>query len=185
MQTQKRSWIYGGLAHPPGMVLARAAPRGRRLAPGATMLLTGDAHAWGLSPFLSHLCRDGEVTFIERAHRCTLEDWVDTAGLRQAVAEAKPTVVVISLGPTKPLCPASCAAIGEIAAAARHRGGTLVWLRPPQTGPLSRPFRLELSRAKVPSFHSEALRLPRGPDEKTPTARGYAGWAGALWRWIG
>ena len=33
-------------------------------------------------------------------------------------------------------------------------------------------------------FHSERLSLPRGPDGLHPTARGYAGWAGAVWHWL-
>lgn len=185
MQTQKRSWIYGGLAHPRGVVLARPVVRARRLAPGSRLLLGGDEHAWGLGPFLAGLCRDGEVTFRCRAHRCTLEDWADTEGLRKAVAELEPTVVVVSLGPTEPPSAATAATVGDVAAAARSCGGTLVWLRPPERNQLSRPFRQQLAQAKVPSFHSEALVLPCGPDERTPTARGYAGWAGALWRWIG
>ncbi len=33
-------------------------------------------------------------------------------------------------------------------------------------------------------FHSEKLEMPRGPDNLHPTARGYAGWAGAIWHWL-
>jgi len=185
VQTQKRSWIYSGLAHPPGVVLAHPERARHRLLPGATLLLCGDEHAWGLGPFLGHLCRDGGVAFRSRAHRCTLEDWADSAGLRAAVAELEPTVVVMSLGLSGPPTEQTAAAVREVAAAARPCRGTLVWLRPPERSDATVRMRQQLSLAKVPSFHSEALELPRGPDGKLPTARGYAGWAGALWRWIG
>ena len=33
-------------------------------------------------------------------------------------------------------------------------------------------------------FHSEKLEIPRGPDGIHSTPRGYAGWAGAIWRWL-
>jgi len=185
VQTQKRSWIYSGLAHPRGVVLARSERPRRRLRSGSSLLLCGDEHAWGLRPFLGHLCRDGGVSFSARAHRCTLEDWADSAGLRAAVAEFEPTVVVMSLG----LCGApsekTAATVRDIAAAARSSRGTLVWLRPPERSAAGAGLRQQLDHAKVPSFHSDALELPRGPDGKLPTARGYAGWAGALWRWIG
>ena len=185
MQTQKRSWIYGGLAHPAGLVLAAPTVVSRRLGPGARLLLCGDEHAWGMSPFLGHLCRDGEVEFRCRAHRSTIEDWADTAGLRQAVDDFEPTVVAVSLGPTALPDLVSAATVRSIAQAARSRRSALVWVRPPDRSAVSRPFMLQLNECKVPSFHSEALNLPRGPDAAKPTARGYAGWAGALWRWIG
>ena len=74
--------------------------------------------------------------------------------------------------------------IGEIAKQARKHGATFVWLRSPERDEHGRPFRLQLDAAKVPSFHSEALDIHRG-DDGQPSARGYARWAGALWRWIG
>jgi lysophospholipase L1-like esterase len=42
-------------------------------------------------------------------------------------------------------------------------------------------------KAEIPSrdyFPSDQLAIPRGPDGIHPTARGYAGWAGAIWQWL-
>jgi hypothetical protein len=67
----------------------------------------------------------------------------------------------------------------------RVLGGAVAWLRPPAAGEFGvKALRSVLDKAKMPSFHSEALGLALGPDGETPTVAGYAGWAGALWRWL-
>lgn len=190
MQPQKRSWLYGGLAHPPSVVLARRDPQRnkaavrKRLPPGSTLLLAGDRYAWGLSPFLGQLCRDTNVRYVDDVDDdATIESWAK-GRLSARVQAEQPHMVMVSLGPRGVVDDKLVTTIAVIAADARSKGATLVWLRPPDKGDASRPFRLLLDEKKIPSFHSEALALPRGLDGD-PSARGYAGWAGALWRWIG
>ena len=187
MQPQKRSWLYGGLAHPPGIVLVRPAkvPLRKRLPPRSTLLVAGDRHAWGLSPFLRELCRGTEVTFRTALRTATIEDCARLHCLKSDVERLRPNMVVVSLPPKGDVSDALLEPLETLARDVRRFGATFVWLRPPERNDDSRPFRLLLDQAKIPSFHSEALEIPRGPDGKEPTARGYAGWAGALWRWIG
>jgi len=178
VEPQKRSWIYGGIAHPPNVVLARRdVVNRRRLPPGSSLLLAGDEHAWGLAPFMKLLCRDGQVEFSSLCAPGTLLEWPYRKALVPALDGVSMVVVSLAFGADDD------DKLAEFAKDARSRGATLVWLRPlrREAAQTVRPL---LNAAKVPSFHSEALDLARGPDG-VPTARGYAGLAGALWRWIG
>ncbi len=179
MQPQKRSWIYGGIAHPPSVVVVRQAPR-RRLPPSSKLLLAGSDHAWGLAPFIGRLCRDAFVTMVPELDRDlnSIKSWATSRRIGKLVKKERPDMVLISLAPEAK----SAGSIVELAKQARQRGATLVWVRPLLKNAL---LRQQLAAAKIPSFHSEALDIHRGPDGQQPTARGYAGWAGELWRWIG
>ena len=183
-QQKKRSWIYSGIAHPPGVALAK--PRQpQRLPPGSRLLLAGDRHAKGLAAPLKHLCRDRKVAFETLFERAPLDEWAAKHLLRAPVADLTPTIVAVSLFPAPASKAPLEALLRSVAADGRHAGATLLWLRPPVPGPVTAALKASLQRARVVSFHSEALPIPRGPDGETPTAAGYAGWAGALLSWIG
>lgn len=178
----KRDWVYGGLAHPPGVVLGQASTS-KRLPPGSSLVVAGDQHAWGLSPFLEQLAEDGSVSYRSDAGQdeVCLEQWV---GKLVALGEAKPTMVLVSVAPCD--VDAATAIVTELrdaAAALRATGTTVVWVRPPEEAQ-SAVMRKLLADAKIPSFHSEAIDVHRA-ETGSPSARGYAGWAGAIWRWIG
>jgi hypothetical protein len=145
-------------------------------------MLAGDDHAWALAPFVRRLCLDSSVEpfVVLQRDGATITSWATSGKLGAAVDNARPDLVLLSL----PSAAAVEAHVSMLAAQARRHGGTFVWIRSPDRGKLARPFRLQLDAAKVPSFHSEALDIHRGADGQ-PSARGYAGWAGALWRWIG
>lgn len=181
VRPQKRSWLYGGLAHPSGVLLVQPkAPVRKRLPPGSTLLLAGDAHAWGISPFIGQLCQDTGVTLRKDLFPAPIETWAESGRLGERVSEIHPHMVIVSLLSSAP--PEELqGAIAELAEQARSDGATFVWLRPPhkEAAAALRPL---LDEAKIPSFHSEALEIAGG---EQPTVRGYAGWAGALWRWIG
>ena len=181
MQAQKRSWIYSGIAHPPSVVLAQAKKR-RRLPAGSRLLLAGDGYAWGLAPFLGLLARDAHVIYSTYLNQGSIESWDQEKLLATAVAPGFDMVLLsLDLDPSKPQERAS---LTKLVRDGRPAGVTLVWLRPPRKAESVAHLRAALDAMKVPSFHSEALVLPRGLDGE-PSARGYAGWAGALWQWIG
>jgi len=187
VQPQKRSWLYGGLAHPPGVALVRPKkpPVRKRLPPSSSLLVMGDRYASGLSPFLRELCRGTEVRFFATLRPATtIEECAEKRCLQGDVERLGPDMVIASL-PAGSIDEALVEPLRRLAADVREKGATFVWLRPPRRDEHTRPFRLLLDQAKIPSFHSEALEIPRGPDGEQPTVRGYAGWAGALWRWIG
>ena len=71
-------------------------------------------------------------------------------------------------------------ALAQLVKALRATKAETVWVAPLSDGTKkpSRPHRSDV-------FPSDALTVPRGPDGRSPTAIGYAGWAGAIWRWLG
>lgn len=182
MQAQKRSWLYSGIAHP--RVVQAQAKKKRRLPPGSRILLAGDEHAWALEPFLRLLARDADVSLDKCVHQYSIEAWAEKKLLAKAMGTVPPNLVLVSLY-AEVTIPSALAAIQQLVRDGRPVGVTLVWLRPPELydGGVLR-LRAVLDGLKVPSFHSEFLDLHRGQDG-SPSARGYAGWAGALWQWIG
>lgn len=158
-------------------------PVRKRLPPKSTLLLVGDSYAWGLAPFVGQLCSDTGVRFEKDLFAAPAEQWAETGRLRKKVVKLKPHMVMASMLSSK-APPQLLPVLEELAADARCTGATFVWIRPPQRE-LAAALRSLLDQAKVPSFHSEALDLPQVPGTGQPTVRGYAGWAGALWRWIG
>lgn len=67
-------------------------------------------------------------------------------------------------------------------------GADVVWVGPPKLPPRSlsgSPLQQELLdwlRSAAPNYFDTAtMDVPMGPDGIHPSARGYAGWAGALW----
>lgn len=181
------------MAHPTGVALARPI-RSHRLPPGSRLLLAGDQFARGLSPPLRRLCADRDVSF--RFLSAKPKD-VPTAfaggelgkQVDRVVAEAgnyRPQVTLVSL-PWPELMTSDKLdwAARRLGRGLRALGSSVAWLRPPTEGEYGPSLlRSVLDRAKMPSFHSEALGLAMGPDGETPTVAGYAGWAGALWRWL-
>lgn len=153
-------------------------------------MLTGDRHAAGLSAVLRQLCDDRSVEL--RVKPLQVDETTESAAndslakaLKGVVADAVgfgADVTLVSLG--WPAAMSSDALQVRVAhlVELRRMGRSVAWIRPPHDG--GSVLRLTLDRARVPSFHSEALDLPMGPDDKTPTAAGYAGWAGAIWRWL-
>ena len=138
--------------------------------------MAGDDHAWGLAPFLKRLGDDSKVTTVVdvQPQGAELRAWTKSGRLGAVATRTQPTIILLSL-PFAASCEADLAELRRQSGAA-----TLVWVRPPGSEP---GLRRALDRAKVPSFHSEALPIPTAGS--AVTARGYAGWAGALWRWIG
>lgn len=182
MQAQKRSWLYSAIAHPPSVIQAQAKKK-RRLPPGSKLLLAGDEHAWALAPFLILLARDAGVAFASCLNKEDIATWAKKKLLAEATAKASPDLTLVSLH-VEVTRPSSVAALQQLVREGRPAGTTLVWLRPPRHDDDVVRLRAVLDEMKVPSFHSDRLALPRGADGE-PSARGYAGWAGALWQWIG
>lgn len=176
MRPARREWLYEGAAHEPG-VLSASRQRRERLPEGSTLLIAGDDHARQLTVPLRALC-DGRGVSLAAVTKpgATVESWaVSPPG---KTSQVRPTVTLVSLCPSEPADPRR---LRQLATAYRANGSAVAWVRPPSQDDA---LRRALASARVPSFHSEALRLERGPDG-TPTASGYAGWAGAIWRWIG
>jgi len=205
MKPSSKQWIYAGLALVAGIGVVKliGGPRIRR---GMRVLLVGDSLAVGMAPYFGALAKEAGVEFKSLATSgTTIEQWSKSAELANLLNAFQPQMVLVSLGTNDSVSKA--AGVVERTRVALDRLLTLltgwkradgatgpenvVWIGPPKL-----PVNLNPEIAKMlqdaaglvaPRFsyyHSERLDLPRGPDGLHPTARGYAGWAGAIWHWL-
>ncbi len=193
-----RRWVYAGLAVAGGVGLVKLLHRGPRVVSGQTRLLVvGDSLAVGLSPFLKCLATEQRVPFMATAKVGTrIDQWAQSSTLDAALASFQPTLALVSLGTNDSYMMGAPAArqkpwldrlLGKLTAA----GAEVAWIGPPTLPKLSTgtpdPALVGMLEATIPSSHwfaSNTLAIPRGPDTLHPTARGYAGWAGAVWHWL-
>lgn len=176
----KRDWVYAGISHPAKIVIARASAS-RRLAPGAKVVLVGDEHAAGIGQFLGRLCMDSKVNCrFEWERGLALENWA-TADRIQKLKDSKPSLVVASFRPksTDPQTVAS-----KLKELLKIMGSVPVaWVLPLEKSNQAETLAIALSAVGIPAFHSESIEVHRS-QTGAPSARGYAGWAGAIWCWI-
>lgn len=189
-----RQWIYVGLglAAGYGMMKLVSAPR---IKPGATrLLLVGDSLAVGMAPYFQSMAQQARIPFTSLAVVGTrIDQWADNAALRSTLQSFRPTLVLVSLGTNDEYMQGADVVSRQRGALDRLRAmitastADLVWIGPPTLPKASSNGIVGMLRDAIPSadyFPSEALTLPRGPDGIHPTARGYAGWAGAIWQWL-
>ncbi len=159
MRSNKRQWIYEGLSLPPGVAVAR--PR-RPGAAAQRVLLAGGILAEGLGAPLRALARDGHIPLMVDARPDTApRDWC--RWLPKRLSEGQPNVVLLALEPD--------GAAPQLERVVVRAGARPVWL--PRRG---RPDRHQLP--------AEALHIRLQGDRMTPTAAGFAAWAGHCWRMI-
>lgn len=194
----ERRWVYAGLAVAAGVGLAKVMHRGPRVVPGKTrLLLLGDSLAVGLIPYIKCLASEQKVAFDGLAVVGTrIDQWAGSQKLVSHLASFQPTLVLVSLGTNdsymrpdaaKRQAPYLETLLSKIAATQPELG----WIGPPTLPQTSigkpDPALRAMLQARIPAadwFSSSALSIPRGPDGLHPTARGYAGWAGAIWHWL-
>lgn len=201
MDPRKRAWIWSGLVLAAGVGLVSAAssrepapgatpqkptaPRRRRTAAGARFALLGDSFAQGLALPLGQLARDAQVALVVDGRQgARITDFASSAPSLSAPLD----VVLVSLGTNdmkmqKPDDEAPL--LDQLLASLRRAGKEVIWIAPPALPFPDRGVRRMIAKTAVPSFASDTLVIPRGPDGIHPTAFGYAGWAGAIWRWLG
>jgi lysophospholipase L1-like esterase len=190
----KRLWLYTGLALAAGVGLVSAASKPKTLPepikpvlkPGSKVLLIGDSFAQGLAPPLKQLFSEHGMLFLADGRiGSTIQQWASQPWLDAALAKGKPDVVLVSLGTNdmKLVDPMlEKPALANLVSKLKQSAGSIVWISPPSLPFPDRGVRSML--ADMPAFHSEALSIPRGPDAIHPNIAGYAGWAGALFRWL-
>lgn len=185
-----RSWIYAGLAAAVGVGLVRAL-RPPRLRAGVTrMMIIGDSLAVGLSPLLKSMAAEQKIAVDAFPIISTrIDQWAKSAVLGEHLASFKPTLVLISLGTNDEYIAGDAVSrqrpfLEQLLA--RFPDSEVVWIGPP-TLPKTTNGITPMLQARVPSaqyFPSQTLTISRGPDGIHPTAKGYAGWAGAIWQWL-
>jgi len=187
-----RRWLYAGLALAAGVGLVRVLARGPRIAPGTTrILLIGDSMAEGLAAPLRALAGEQRVGFEALTERGTrIDQWADR-DIGASLTAFKPTLVIVVLGTNDEYMKVRDAGKRQAAPLARLlarlQGVEYVWIAPLTLPKPASNGTVALLHQTIPGaqlFPSESLQVPRGPDKLHPSARGYAGWAGALWQWL-
>ncbi len=186
----ERRWILGGLLIGTGIGLAAVATRRPKLRADTRLLLIGDSLAAGLHQHMRQLAGEEGIAYEGRGVvGSRMDQWVKDPWLPQHLASFQPTMILVSLGTND-------AALGPNAVARQaddfyrlyamllDSGADVMWIGPP-TLPFPDAGIPDMIRNEVRYyFESEDLDIPRAPDHLHPTAAGYAGWAGAIWRWL-
>lgn len=185
-----RRWILGTLLIAGGVGLAAAATRRPRVAPGDRVLVFGDSLAVGLIPHLDALAEESGVALTGRGEVGTrIDQWSSDSWLIAELESFQPTLVLVSLGTNdEAIGPGAVEReaphLARLLALIEESGAELVWIGPPAL-PFPSAGIATMIEAAVPYyFDSERYDIPRAPDHLHPTAAGYAGWAGAIWRWL-
>ncbi len=196
-------WILGGLAVAAGVglvvvsrstasVLPGAPPppkqvtSKKRIFPGARILLVGDSLAVGLGVPMTKMASDFGASLSKGGIvGTTISDW-DKSVMTQS--DPPPTLVLLSIG-TNDMKMSSPAGekqhLTSLLSKLGSGGADVVIIGPPTMPFPDRGVREMLASSGASIFPSEALSIPRGPDGIHPTAKGYSGWAGAIWSWLG
>lgn len=190
----KNGWLLGGLllAAGVGYVTMRqknsAAPELPTVSPGDKVLIVGDSLAQGLAPQFKSLatatgCDTASITEVGTV----MKQWLTEprlSALQKALSSFTPTVVLVSLGTndnkTSYTDDVLTAQITDLLALLRSGGAKVVWMLAP---PMPFPDRVGplLAASGVSVVDTQAIIIPRGPDNIHPTARGYAAWAALVW----
>jgi len=207
MRPSSKSWLYAGLVLVAGLGMVRLlnGPRVRR---GMRVLLVGDSLAVGMAPYFSALAKEAGVEFKSLATVGTrIDQWASSAELKKLVESYRPDLVLVSLGTNDAfmrgadVVPKQKAQLDKLLEvlttwprATDYGLGPehVVWIGPPTLPSPPSPGIVTMIQdsaggALTPRyhyFHSERLQIPRAADQIHPTARGYAGWAGAVWHWL-
>jgi len=190
-----KSWIYAGLAVAAAGVSAVGLVKvlsGPRLRAGRTRLfLVGDSLAVGLAPHFKALAAESNIAFDSLAKEGTrIDQWANSQVLADRLRTFQPSLILVSLGTNDEYlsdgAPARQAPFLQTLLKNLRAVAPEVWIGPP-TLPKETNGIVALIRSSVPDSHyfpSENLDIARGPDSLHPTARGYAAWAGSVWRWL-
>lgn len=189
--TDKKSWLYAGLALAAGVgvvsILSRPAEGvgavERRPSAGKRVLLVGDSLAVGLGPPLKRLASDrGVGVAYDGKPGTSVADWASLPTIEKDLKRDRFDLVLVCVAGS-PEASASALQRDMIAVVrkASAAGAKVVWVQPPGA---PQPAHAASAALGVPVFPTSALDVPLGPDGVHPTAIGYAGWAGALLSWL-
>jgi len=190
----QRQWIYAGL----GLAAVGSALglvtllRGPKIRPGKSrVFLLGDSLAVGLAPHLETVLRESGVPFSHVSKVGTrIDQWANSQVLNTKLTEFDPTLILVSLGTNDEYLTGD--AVGRqqpyLEQLLQNLGshGEIAWIGPPALPKASNGI-VPMLKDRVPASHyftSDSLQIPQGPDRIHPTARGYAVWAGSIWRWL-
>lgn len=173
-------WWFWGLLGRVALSLFLAKPTD---APPAAerVLLVGDSLAVGLAPPLRASLG---TRFASDARGGTVaRQWITRGWLAAALAQHKPTLVLVSSGTNDAAgqitAEAFAANVRDVTALAAQHGARVVWLAPPPMPYATAQIPAGLAASGVPTLTPPA-DLERAPDKIHCTPRGYAQWAARI-----
>jgi len=169
---------------------AAPAPGPRASVQGARVLLVGDSLAAGLGlPLKRLVTTDGAILGTVGRVGTTIRQWARGGWLAEALTQAKPGLVLVSLGTNDMESPGDRS--GDIAAIidrVRAAGAGLVWIEPPDMPTLRDRAQVRATlHATIPAerlFPGPSVPIQRAKDRIHATPQGYADLAAALWSWV-
>ena len=174
-------WVFSGLSVPRKVVLAKPSTA-EKLSPGGYVHLVGNEHALGLAQFLGHLALGRKVSLRYEWQRGQLfEHWYRTERVEK-LKKGGCRVLLLLLD-------SKIAKSEDLAAKLRElveRAGTMKvkWILPLEDDAEgANGLRLALPAVGIEALGSHLVPVHRA-ETGAPSARGYAGWAGAVWGWI-
>jgi lysophospholipase L1-like esterase len=203
-----KAWLYAGLVVAGGVGTAYLVSSIHRplIKRGDRILLVGDSLSVGLNPPLRALAKEAGFEFAHIGKVGSLTNlWANEAeegGQFSALLRSfKPTIVLVSLGtndewlpkynPGKSVLASQRQHVDKLMAKIRAAGAEVLWVGPPaHNQPPALDFREYIQKliGRTRYFHSERYTIPRQPPPDNvphPTVKGYAAWAGVIWRWLG
>lgn len=184
VDARTRLWLWAGVAFTGAVVLTAATSQGATIkpGPGKRLLLLGDSLAVGLGTPLRTLATDARAEMVVMARQGTrIAQWAEAA-----LPEVDIALVSLGTNDMRLLQPETEREVLALLVQRLHAAaGRVVWLAPPVMPFPDRGVRAMIAGAGVEVFPSLGLTIARGPDAVHPTAAGYAGWAAAIWRWLG
>lgn len=194
-----RMWVYAGLALA-GVGVARLLSRGGpKVTKESRVLVLGDSLAVGLGPLIRVLGRDEGITVDHLAKSGSrAQEWAQSPALALKLGQYRPTLVLVSLGTNDTYAGNAIQTqlpwAQRLAKLLRDAGAEVAWIGPPALPNPHGGMRADEAYLRalrgggvVPDpayFHSEAMEIPRAPDNLHPSVRGYAGWAAKAWAWL-
>ena len=189
-----RAWLLGGVLFAGSVGVVRSLTFRPKLTSHASLLLIGDAFAGGMGPHFQAITRDAGIPYLGAGiPQATIQQWVDSQWLLEKLEERRPTHVLVSLGASdaySDIEPEEAAEDAKaLVAIIRDFDASPIWIGTPPLPPVFKDETLDTEttaaiRAAVPHYFDSDFEIPRGPDGLHPTAAGYAGWTGLVWRWL-
>lgn len=175
-------WVFSGLSMPRGVVVARPMTTEKRETGSSHVHLVGNEHAFGLAQFLGHLAIGAKLPFRYEWQRGQLFEHWYRADRVEKIKDSGCRMLLLLMDSKMSRHEDLAPKLRELLA----RAGTLKvrWILPLESNAEdSGALRLSLQATGIDSLASHLLPVHRS-ETGAPSARGYAGWAGAVWGWI-
>lgn len=174
-------WVFSGLSVPRRVVLAKPSTA-NKLSPGGHVHLVGNEHALGVAQFLGHLALGKKVSLRYEWQRGQLFEHWYRADRVEKLRTAGCRLLLLFLDSELEKVEDLSAKLGELVE--RAASMKVKWILPLEDNAEGASgLRLALPKVGIETLASHLVPIHRA-ETGAPSARGYAGWAGAVWNWI-